>query len=128
MQLGQLLRAREKALGVVLSPTKPDEPEPFREARVSAEKLAQRLLTELPSITVYVPAGVDATFAIGTTSYPESVVGQPVRVDPGRHQVVVRARGFRSEIRMVDVAISQRESLTFQLQPEVAQEPREPSQ
>ncbi len=90
--LGMLVEARDEALQIARSPTKPGEPTPFADARAAAEKLADELEGRIPSIRVVVqnaPENVSVT--IDDVTLPAVAVGLPRKLDPGPHAIVVKA-------------------------------------
>lgn len=107
-KLGKLVEAREDLLRLLAIPQRPDDPEPFNEARAKARALAQELLARLGSIvfTTNVSEGDDLDVTIDGETVPQAVLGLPFRVNPGPHQIVARSRD-RSLWRGVDVAEGQ---------------------
>ncbi|EYF01793.1 hypothetical protein [Chondromyces apiculatus] len=113
--LGRLMEARAVALGVTKIPPTPDETMAFTRARRAAAELAEELANQIPAlvITVKQPAGVQVQVLVDGKAVPAEALGLPWKVNPGKHLLVVAARGFQAEPRQVTVKVA--ESLTVEL-------------
>jgi len=74
--LGSYLEARDTLRRVVLSPVKPDEPAPFREARVAAEGLDAQLDALIGAVKIEVTGA--APGATVTTAAPAGAAPAPI--------------------------------------------------
>ena len=107
--LGNLLEAREAALGVTRLPTLPNEPPPFIEARAKAQALSDDLEQRIPSVQITlknVPEGSAATVTVDGAVVPAAALSFPRKLNPGHH--VVAANAGTSEGH-VDVEVRERE-------------------
>jgi len=122
-QVGQLVEAREVALSIARSPVAGDETEKSAEARVDAAKLASELRPRIPTLLVHVQgvaAGEPAHLVIDRFAVPDAALGEPMKVNPGAHVVVLRVgegaatREARGE---VDAAEGKAAELTLTVPP-----------
>jgi len=95
-QLGRLVEARETLRRALAVPQKPDDPEPFNEARSKARALDQQLLARMGGLRFSVN-GVAANESLEVTVDGEPIdkaaLSLPLRVNPGAHVIVARAGG-----------------------------------
>jgi hypothetical protein len=92
--VGQIVEARETALSVARMPVADDETERSRKARAEAEALAEELRPRIPTLLVHIEGlvqGEPFRLLIDDVAVPPAAVGQPQKVDPGRHEMVLRA-------------------------------------
>lgn len=101
--LGRLVEARATAYEVVHLPVAQNEPAAFTRARAEAAALLQRLEERIPSLVLRIEgAPLDAVDArVDGERIPGPALTLPRRLNPGRHEVVVSAPGFRTERREV---------------------------
>jgi hypothetical protein len=88
--LGLLVEARDTIAAIRKTPPKPNEPEPFAEARNKADELDSSLDGRIPSLTITVDgagAGETPAISIDGVQVPSAAVGLPRKVDPGHHVV-----------------------------------------
>jgi hypothetical protein len=88
--LGLLVEARDTIAAIRKTPPKPNEPEPFAEARNKADELDSSLDGRIPSLTIAVDgagAGETVTISIDGVQVPAAALGLPRKVDPGHHVV-----------------------------------------
>jgi hypothetical protein len=93
--VGQLVEAREVALDVARIPVASDETERSAEARTEATHLAEDLRERIPTLTVRVteaPRGAVAEVFVDGEELPPALIGEPRKLDPGAHVILVRAR------------------------------------
>lgn len=117
--LGLLVEARDTIARIRLIPQKPNEPAPFKEARVKAEQLDAWLDGRVPALTVVVHgarAGQPLSVSLDGVSVPAAVVGLPRAVDPGHHVVVVKTEGAEGQ-QDVDVREGERKPVDVTLVP-----------
>jgi len=94
VQLGQLLEAREVFLGVGRMAVQPDETEKSAAAREECAQLADELKPRIPSLTVKVngvPPGVVPVMTVDGAAVPAVAMATQRRLNPGPHEVVVKA-------------------------------------
>jgi hypothetical protein len=92
--VGRLVEAREVSLYIARIPVASDETEKSAEARTEAATLAEQLRPRIPTLVVKVQglaAGESAHMAIDGAAVPDAAFGEPQKVNPGKHEVVVRA-------------------------------------
>lgn len=102
--LGQLVEARATLRRLLNAPTSPDDPEPFKAARVKAKSLDAELSERVGSLQLQAK-GADGSLRIsvdGIELAPDAVT-EAVQVNPGHHRLVARNAG-REQVRDVDVA------------------------
>ena len=90
---GKLVEAREVALQVARIPVASDETEKSADARAEAAKLAEDLRPRIPTLTARVSGvGPDEVMhlSIDGAAVPDVAVHEPQKVNPGKHEVVVR--------------------------------------
>jgi hypothetical protein len=90
--VGQLVEARETCLSIARMSVAPDETEKSADARVAAAKLAEALRPRIPTLIVRVAGlapGQGAHVSIDGEDVPDAAVGEPLKVDPGKHEVAV---------------------------------------
>jgi hypothetical protein len=91
--LGLLVEARDTIAAIRKTPPKPNEPEPFVEARSKADELDSSLDGRVPSLTITVDgaaASETPTITIDGVQVPAAAVGLPRKVDPGHHVIVAK--------------------------------------
>jgi hypothetical protein len=94
VMVGQLVEAREVCLYIARIPVANDETEKSAEARAEAATLAEQLRPRIATLVVKVeglPVGESAHLAIDGAAVPDAAFGEPQKVNPGKHVVVVRA-------------------------------------
>jgi hypothetical protein len=104
--LRQLIEARETALDVAKLPVVAGESAVFGQARIDAAALAANLNTRIPSLVITVSgpsAGAEVVVSLDGAVLPAATVGLPRRVNPGKRVVEVKAAGFVTERREVEV-------------------------
>ena len=92
--MGLLVEALDTIAALRKVPEKPDEPQPFKEARAKAEELDTQIETKVPSLTITVSGAAEGdspAVSIDGTSLPTAVIGLPRKVDPGHHVVTAHA-------------------------------------
>jgi hypothetical protein len=116
-QLGKLVEARETLQRVLAIAVSPDDPEPFNEARSKARALDQQLQARIASLRFVVKGLADGEaieLTVDGERVPKAVLNLPLRVNPGHHTVVARAR--RRELRRdVDVGEGQAVPVALEL-------------
>jgi hypothetical protein len=105
--LNQLVEARERALRVAASQPQPDESPILSQARESASRLASSLEERIPSVVVTVNGlrpGDAYEISIDGVEVPAAEIAKGWRTNPGRHEILVRAKGFEEAKQEVTVA------------------------
>jgi hypothetical protein len=91
--LGLLVEARDFIAEIRQIAPKPDEPEPFKEARKKADDLDTSLNGRIPSLLISIkgaPDGGQPTVTVDGTPMPAGGLGLPRTVDPGHHVVAAK--------------------------------------
>lgn len=108
-ELGKLIEARESLLRLLGTHQSPNDPEPFNEARTKAVALSQQLVARIGSIVV-TASGLRETdeldLRVDGEVVQRAMLGLPIRVNPGTHQIVARSQG-RESWQELDVAEGQ---------------------
>ncbi|MEO6576052.1 MAG: hypothetical protein ABIP89_19515 [Polyangiaceae bacterium] len=110
LALGNLLEAREAALGVTRLPVLPGEPAPFTDARAKALALSDDLESRIPSVQIALknlPEGATPTVTVDGATLPTAALDLPRKVNPGHH--VITAHAGTSDGR-VEVDVRERET------------------
>jgi hypothetical protein len=117
--LGEFVEARELCLAVARMPVTASETERSAAARNEAAELAEKLKPRIPSLMIRLPKsdGPRPTVAIDGQSIQAAVVGQPRKVNPGIHEVVVTFSDGRQSRSKVDVKESETKEVAIALPP-----------
>lgn len=116
MQLAKLVDARDVLLRVARFPEKADEPEVFKDARKEADALAESLAPRIPTVRIVVvgpPKGAPLSVSIDESPVPGSALAFPRSLDPGAHELVAAAPGFKEARQRF--TIQERENKTVEL-------------
>lgn len=116
---GKLVEARDTALEVLRIPVAPDEPQPFKQAREAADRLARELARQIPLLTIeIVPTNAlqDALLTVDTRPIPLATVGLPYSLNPTEHRVQVTAQGYVPLEQRVTLTQGERKVLRLELQ------------
>lgn len=116
LALGNLLEAREAALGVTRLAVQPGEPAPFTDARAKALALSDDLESRIPSIQINlknVPEGSTPTVTVDGATLPAAALELPRKLNPGHH--VIAAHAGTSDGR-TEIDIRERESKAVALE------------
>ncbi len=89
--MGLLVEARQTYLEASRFPKQPNESPAFDRARQDAKKLADGISPRLATLTVSVPK--DAKVKIDDGEISGSSIGVPLKVNPGKHQIVASLGG-----------------------------------
>lgn len=92
--MGLLVEALDTIAALHKTPEKPDDPQPFKDARAKADDLGTQIEAKVPSLTITVTGAAEGdtpAISIDGTSLPTAVVGLPRKVDPGHHVVTAHA-------------------------------------
>lgn len=91
--VGKLVEAREVALGIARLGVASDETEKSADARAEGAKLAEELRPRIPALVVKIRGlaqGDAAHLSIDGALVPDAAIAEPQKVDPGKHDVVLR--------------------------------------
>jgi hypothetical protein len=131
-KLGLLVEARETLRRAAQSPPSPDEPPAFPQARSEAAALYDDLGRRIPAVVLRVVGSGGArleTAEVRVDGDPveEAMLGQPRRLNPGVHRLVVTAPGFAPAEGSVTLGEGEERELALVLEPlPVADEPSVP--
>lgn len=117
-ELGRLVAARKVALEIAQMAPKPGEPKPFVEARAEAQKLAASLEARIPTLTIQfegVSPSAPVELKIDGVLVPSEEVRAAHPLDPGKHDVSAVASGVPAVSKQIELAESQRLSITLSL-------------
>jgi len=119
-RLGLLLEARDRLLKVARYPIRPDEPEPYTQAREQAKVLAEELAARIASLRVEVltvtgPVTGQAAVHLRIDDKPVApeIRALPRSLDPGPHSIEVSAKGYAPQ--RLTVLLAEREQRDLQL-------------
>jgi hypothetical protein len=108
--MGLLVEARDTLQNLLNSKPKPNEPQPFAEARGEAKGLSDDIAGRIPSLRVVVrglPDGVEPSVLVDGVAVPAKALLVPRKLNPGPHEVI--ARSASRELRE-QTALRERES------------------
>ncbi|MBN1606376.1 MAG: hypothetical protein JW940_07065 [Polyangiaceae bacterium] len=119
-EMNRLVEAYDRALVVTRLPSAPREPAPFVEARKRAQALADELARRIPSMVVKVQGvAPDAAVQVQVDGAPiaQSAALLPLKLDPGKHQIVVTAPGYERVELERDIPEGQLTEIVAELRP-----------
>lgn len=111
LALAQLVEAREAFLEVGRMPVDAKESENAKAARAEAAKLAAEVAPKIPSIALKingVPPGAQPIVTVDGAPIPAAAIGEPRKVNPGKH--VVAARIGDGEVTTIEVEVKEGET------------------
>ncbi len=114
--LGNLVEARDALLEAIRFPKSPGEPAAYTTARADAEARATALGERIPSIVVKLeglPQGTEPRVTVDRVALPPAAALLPIKVNPGRHQVLVSSDATYDAGK--EVAIAERQTLTVSI-------------
>lgn len=114
-----LLEAKETLRRVLSLPEKPDDPEPFRAARMKARALDVELTQRIGGVRIMLrgPDREQAKVSVGALELTSTELEGTVKLNPGRHRIVVLAAG-KEHAREVVVPERATLAVSFDLSPE----------
>jgi hypothetical protein len=92
--LGLLVEALDTVATLHKVAEKPDDPQPFKDARAKADELDAQIEAKVPSVTITVTGAAEGdtpAVSIDGSSLPTAAVGLPRKVDPGHHVITAHA-------------------------------------
>jgi hypothetical protein len=95
--LGRLVEARSAVRRVLSMQISPNDPAPFQDAMAAAASLNADLEQRIPTVTFVMPSGAAPgalTLWVDGQPVPSSEVGNPLRLDPGTHQIAAHLGQF----------------------------------
>jgi len=118
-KLGHLVQAREIYIKIGQEQLVAAAPRPFIEAQQSATQEQRALEGRLAYLTVKIEGGAsDTKVAIDSRIIPSVLIGVPIPVDPGPHELVATAvNGDRSDVSKLTLAEGQRDRITLTIRP-----------
>lgn len=98
-KLGQLVRARELYLKLIREELAANAPQAFRDAQVEARDEVKAIEPKLANLVINVkaPEGVTYKVEMDKRSVSLAVIGVPFPADPGKHELLAVAPGYRSK-------------------------------
>jgi hypothetical protein len=112
--LGQLVEARETLARIARIPAQAKEPAPFKEARQKADALDESLNPPIPTVTIIVKGGVGPKLTVDDIAVPASLVGLPLRINPGHHTIAANLPSVHGEAE-VDLSEGDKKEVTITL-------------
>jgi hypothetical protein len=94
VSLGLLVEARDTVATIHKTPAQPDDPAPFKDARVKADELDAQIESRIPTLTISVIGAAETdtpVVMVDGVSLPPSVASLPRKIDPGHHVVSAKA-------------------------------------
>lgn len=116
--LGKLVKGWEAATKVARFPRKPGEPEAFTRARAEGESLADKLLLRIPTMQIRIegaPPGAPFTLQLDGEPLATSATEAPLKVDPGRHELVLTIAGGPSALGALTLGEGESKPLVLRL-------------
>lgn len=115
--LGLLVEARDTIAGIHKTQAQPDDPTPFKDARVKADELDAQLEGRIPTLTISVSGAAEGdspAVAVDGVSLPSSVASLPRKIDPGHHVVSAKAAGGEAK-EEIDLAEGEKKDVQLTL-------------
>jgi hypothetical protein len=126
-KLGRLVEALDTYEATQRTPLAPDAPEAFRQAIIDARVDGGALANRIPRMTLHVVGPnappSDLLVIVDGREMPHALLDVERPVDPGRHGIVVHARGYQSATHSVVLAEGARHVLEIPLVAEGAARP-----
>ncbi len=114
-KLGRVLEALDRYERTQHMQLAEDAPEAFKQAVLDARREGEELWNRVPRLTIHVTVSAvspnDLIILLDSKPVPGALldIGRPI--DPGPHQVTVRAQGYESETRAITLAPGDRTTL-----------------
>lgn len=123
-----LLEAKETLRRVLSLPEKPDDPEPFRAARMKARALDVELTQRIGGVRIMLrgPESEQAKVSVGAIELTSAELAGALKLNPGRHRIVVLAAG-KEHAREVVVPERATLAVSFDLAPAPTPTPAAPA-
>lgn len=119
--VGQLVEALESFMSVARIPPRPNESKNAARAREDASKLATEVEPRIPSLRVRAKAGsATPAVTIDGATISSLAANAPRKLDPGKHEVVVRADGYVEQAQTVVLVEREARELEVVLVPSAA--------
>jgi hypothetical protein len=121
--LGELVEAREALLAVGRIPVKAQESQNATAARIEADRLANELEPRIPTLRLVIeglPPSATPTLVLDGQTLPIASVGEPRKLNPGKHHVVAKAEGMKEASTDTTLAEGESRSVTLKLEPAMA--------
>jgi MYXO-CTERM domain-containing protein len=122
-QLGRFVRAREAYLTILREPVDAGAPKAFRDAHEAARDELPKVESRLGHIDLRIEGADAAQAQVLIDGVAQSVVGVAIPVDPGDHQIQVRAPGRLEVIKAAHVTEGQKIVLTVTLEIDPSPQP-----
>jgi hypothetical protein len=120
--LGLLIEALDTIAAIRKNPAQPDDPAPFKDARVKADELDAQVEGKVPSLAITVSGAAEGetpAISVDGVSLPAAAAAVPRKVNPGHHVVTARAPSGQAK-EEVDVAEGEKKDVPLILAPEAA--------
>lgn len=118
VRLGRWVEALDRYEATQRTPLEPNAPAAYRRAVADAEKESEALRARLPRLTITVASSgtKPAPFEVHLDgrALPEALVGVALPVDPGRHELVLRAERRAPVRRAITVEEGRHESIALE--------------
>jgi hypothetical protein len=125
VSLGLLVEARDTVAAIHKMQAQPDDPAPFRDARVKADELDAQIESRIPTLTIAVSGAAEGdtpAVAVDGVSLPAAVAFLPRKIDPGHH--VVSAKAASGEAKQeLDIAEGDKKEVQLTLAAEASPMP-----
>jgi hypothetical protein len=120
LEKGDLVEARDAFLSVGRIPIKLKESDNARSAREEAAKLAREVEPRIPSLAIAIqgPTPSQTALTIDDVQIPSAAIGEPRRLNPGKHVVVATVIGGKDEKRLeIGLSEGDHKTITIELEP-----------
>jgi hypothetical protein len=107
VSLGLLIEALDTIAMMRKTPPQPDDPAPFKDARVKADELGTQIEAKVPSLVITVTGAKDGdspAISVDGVSLPAAAAMLPRKVNPGQHVVAAHSASgdAREEVEVAD--------------------------
>jgi hypothetical protein len=117
VSLGLLVEARDTVAAIHKTQAQPDDPVPFKDARVKADELDSQLEGRIPTLTISVTGAAEGdtpSVSVDGVSLPSSVAALPRKIDPGHHVVSAKAAAGEAKEEL-DIAEGEKKEVSLAL-------------
>jgi hypothetical protein len=125
-KLGQFVKAREAYLKILKEQLPANAPVAFRDAQTAAADEVKSVEPHIGSLTIAISGAENAkdlTLSLDGAPVSSVMVGVPLPIDPGTHQITATASGFKATPVSVTLKDAERQTANLALTPDTSAVP-----
>jgi hypothetical protein len=129
IEIANFVEAETALFAIVRTPAKGREPEPFKRARIDAQKALAALGPRIPTLEIAVVGGSEGVIpevSLDTVVLSQAARANPIRTNPGHHVIEANASTARARLE-IDLAEGESKSITLTPQAEPSSTLESPS-